>query len=87
MAPKKSPSAAPATKADIQAMMAQIAKLYDANRRWTDDLKIHFDVAVENIRHDLLAANKEEIESLKDRSGQHHRRIERLEMQAGINVA
>jgi hypothetical protein len=87
MASKKSPSVTPATKDDIQAMMAQIAKLYDANRRWTDDLKSHFDVAVENIRHDLLGVNREEIESLKDRSGQQERRIERLEMQAGLNVA
>ena len=34
---------------------------------WKDELKLHFDAAVEIIRHDLRSANREEIENIKDR--------------------
>jgi len=42
--------------------------------RGTQDVTRHFDVAVESIRHDLLGANRDEIETLKDRVGrlEHH---------------
>jgi hypothetical protein len=32
-----------------------------------DRIKRHFDVTVEAIRHDLLGANRDEIEAIKDR--------------------
>lgn len=78
----------PATKADIQMLMDSIGKLYDANERWKDevmsDVKRHFDVVVEQIRHDLKGANREAIEVHKDRTNDHETRIGRLEARAGI---
>jgi hypothetical protein len=34
-----------------------------------DEILRHFDLVVETIRHDLLGANRDEIESVKDRVG------------------
>jgi len=73
--------ATPATKADIQ-------RLYDAIERWKGEIlsevKQHFDVVVEQIRHDLLGANRDEIDVLKDRTNANESRILRLEVHAGI---
>ena len=88
----------PATKSDIKLLMAELGKLYDATERWKDELadksqrqqvlsvsemKQHFDLTVEQIRYDLLAANREQIELLRDRSEGHENRITRLEQHAG----
>ena len=70
---------APATKADIRMLMVEIGKLYDANQRWKDELKGHFDLAVENIRTDLVGANKDKIEN-------HEHRLGRLEKHTGLAV-
>jgi hypothetical protein len=100
---------APATKADIALLKAdvtlvmnEVRKLYDATERWKNEIvdeldariehqfdkhfgrkmgeiKYYFDIAVENIRYDLVHANREEIEVLKDRSKNHERRIAVLE--------
>jgi len=95
--PKPNDSA-PATKSDIKLLMAELGKLYDATERWKNELadksqrqqvlsvsemKQHFDLTVEQIRHDLLAANREQIELLRDRSEGHENRITRLEQHAG----
>ncbi len=45
-----------------------------------EELKLHFDTAVEIIRHDLRSANKEEILNIKDR-------VTRLEVRTGIRAA
>lgn len=88
----------PATKSDVKLLMEEIGKLYDATERWKDELadktqrwqllsanevKQHFDLVVEQIRHDLLAANREQIELLRDRTDGHANRITRLEQHAG----
>jgi len=77
--PKKRSS--PATKDDIQALMEQIGRLYDANERWKgeviEETKRHFDLTVETIRHDLVGANKDRIEN-------HENRIVCLEQQVGF---
>lgn len=44
-----------------------------------DRIKRHFDLTVEAIRHDLLGANRDEIETLKDR-------IVRLERHTGLGA-
>lgn len=44
-----------------------------------DRLKDYFDLTVENIRYDLVGANRDEIEMIKDRVG-------RLEKHAGLAV-
>jgi hypothetical protein len=75
--PKPDDDKAPATKADIQLLMAEIGKLYDANERWKDELKGHFDLTVENIRTDLTGANKDRLEG-------HENRIARLEKHVGF---
>jgi hypothetical protein len=91
----------PATKSDIKLLMDELGKLYDATERWKDELadktqrwqllsvtetKQHFDLTVEQIRHDLLAANREQIELLRDRADGHENRITRLEQHAGYVV-
>jgi KaiC/GvpD/RAD55 family RecA-like ATPase len=83
----KGDPSAPATKADIQLIMAELGKLYDANQRWKNEMKEHFDLTVENIRHDLEGANRDQIDVLKDRSTDHQRRIVRLEKLAGLGTA
>lgn len=54
----------------------QFEKHFD---RRMGEIKYYFDIAVENIRYDLVHANREEIEVLKDRSKNHERRIVVLE--------
>ena len=69
-------------------LMTEIGKLFDANERWKDELeekvvvsevrmKSQFDLSVENIRAELVGANRDRIES-------HEIRISRLERHAGI---
>ncbi len=77
---------APATKADIRMLMDEIGRLYDANQRWKDDILAHFDLTIENIRHDLTSANREEIELLKDSRASHETRIGALERAVGLPV-
>jgi len=74
----------PVTKADINALMDSIGKLYDANEAWKEEIIRHFDVVVENIRHDLEGANRDEIEVLKDSKASHEQRITRLESHVGL---
>ena len=68
---------APATKADIRMLMGEIGKLHDATERWKDEIKHHFDLAVENIRVELVGANEGRIQS-------HEHRIALLEKHAGL---
>ena len=79
---------APAKKADIKAIMDSIGELYDANQRWKDEIleetKRHFDVTVEQIRHDLEGANKDKIEVLDDAKVEHDQRITHLEQVVGV---
>lgn len=74
--PSHDPSAA-ATKQDIGILMEEFAtirtEIMDAEER----TKRHFDLTVETIRHDLLGANRDDIETIKDR-------IARLERHAGF---
>jgi hypothetical protein len=45
-----------------------------------DEIIRHFDVVVETIRHDLLGANRDEMEGVKDR-------VKRLERHTGLVVS
>jgi hypothetical protein len=86
---------APATKEDIQMLLEQFGKMYDVQERWKnelhkdmeiwkEELKDHFDLAVEQIRHELVSANREEIEVLKDGHNDHGARIIALEKVTGL---
>ncbi|MBI5793988.1 hypothetical protein HZA87_02785 [Candidatus Uhrbacteria bacterium] len=74
---RKKDDQSPATKSDIRILMDQIGELYDANKRWKDEILHFFDIRLEDIRHDLLGVNKDKIESHEDR-------IRRLERHAGF---
>ncbi len=74
----------PATKADIKALMDSIGGLYDRSERWKNEIMQHFDVVVENLRHDFIWANRDAIELLKDVRIDHEDRIMRLERHADI---
>jgi len=76
---------ASATKEDLRGLQADLARRIDEVEkrlearieRGMQDVTRHFDVAVESIRHDLLGANRDEIETIKDR-------VSRLEQHAGL---
>ena len=53
-------------------------------RRFRDEIKYHFDAAVEIIHKDLAGANKDEISSLKDVGQRLHDRVSVVERQLGL---
>jgi hypothetical protein len=55
-------------------------KFYDLREEISESeerMKAHFDLAVETIRHDLVGANKDDIQNIKQR-------VKRLEEEVGI---
>jgi predicted RNase H-like nuclease (RuvC/YqgF family) len=52
-----------------------------------EEMKRHFEVVVEQLRHDLIGARHDEVEVLKDKSHEHERRITRLERFNGLTAA
>lgn len=67
----------PATKQDIRLLMDEIGKLYQANEKWKEELKQHFDVVAENLIHDFRGA-------LNDKIQNHENRIVLLEQQVRL---
>lgn len=66
--------------ADVYDRFDKIDLRFNDIDRCFEDMKRYFDVCVETIRHDLLGANKDKIESHEDR-------IRRLERHAGFATA
>lgn len=66
-----------ASKQDIQLLMEMIGSMRQEMETWKDELKDHFDLAVENIRYDLTGANRDRIED-------HELRIKTLELETGV---
>jgi hypothetical protein len=60
-----SDASASATKEDIRMLMDELGKLYSANEQWKEELKQHFDVVAENIKHDFQRG------AIADRVAQH----------------
>ena len=65
----------PATKADIEALMNSISKLYDANEGWKEEIHTamgewkeqiiaQFKLVIEDLRHDFLGAHHDKVELL-----------------------
>jgi hypothetical protein len=86
---------APATKDDIRMLMDEFGKMYDSMEKWKDwlhsdmetwkqELKAHFDLSVEQTRYELVSANREEIEVLKDGHRENRKRIVALERTTGL---
>ena len=89
----------PATKGDLNLLKGEMKVLREDLRETLKQFKEeilryidskqeetfgHFDLAVETIRHDLLGANHDEIEILKDGRKNHEGRIVVLEQRAGV---
>ena len=74
----------PATKADIQALMDSIGRLYDANEHWKDEVILSFSISVEHFRQELIGIHKDTIRLLEDRTKSHDGRILRLETRLGV---
>jgi len=68
--------------------MGELGKTYDAMEKWKNELhmdmtiwktelKDHFDVVVENLRHDMIGTHKDKIQNHEDRIVrlEHHARI------------
>ena len=66
---------------EMRQMKEEIFRYFDLKQQETFR---HFDLSVETIRHDLLGANHDEIEVLKDARKNHDKRIVVLEEHAGI---
>ncbi|MBI3332278.1 hypothetical protein HYZ99_04990 [Candidatus Peregrinibacteria bacterium] len=93
---KKKDDSKPATKGDLKKFstkddlkkseerMHQIIKSELQKNDRSDEVMRHFDVRLEEIRHDLKGANKDQIEVLKDHDQDHQRRIVRLEHATGV---
>ncbi len=68
---------APATKLDMKMLMDEIVRLYHATERWKDEMKLHFDFSVEQIKESVKMINMEKIKN-------HDDRITHLEVITGI---
>jgi len=64
-------------KDDVRAEMADLKNEIVASE---ERMKHHFDVVAEDLRHDVLGANRDEIESIKDR-------VVRIEQHVGLRAA
>lgn len=73
----------PATKGDLAQLSAELRGEMTGMK---EEIIRHFDVVVENIRHDLEGANKDEIGVLKDGKSDHEQRIVHLEQLAGMRA-
>jgi hypothetical protein len=62
----------------------QFVTMREEMKLWKTELKDHFDLVAENIRHELVSANREEIEVLKDGHKENKRRIIALEQAVGL---
>lgn len=71
----------PATKADLKALERRLEGKMDAK---TEEILRHFDIVAEDIRHGALGANRDEIEVLKDRIGDHEVRLQVVEARQAV---
>lgn len=78
----------PATQSDLQqihvemherftTMDEQFQRVFEHIDRKVEEIMRHFDVVAEQLRHDALGANRDDIEVVKDR-------VARLEQHAGL---
>lgn len=74
---------APATKNDLEVTKSELRA---EMKQMKDEIIRHFDVALEQMRHDLAGANQDEIETLKDGKVDHENRIVRLEQTVGLRA-
>lgn len=70
-----------ATKRDLHDLEAGVDRKL---QEMEDRLLRHFDLTVETIRSELLRANRDELELIKDHQRDHDRRIRHLERSAGL---
>lgn len=54
-------------------------QLANAKQEFVAEVKQHFDVVVENIRHDLEGANRDELSLVRNTLGNHEKRLQHLE--------
>ena len=78
----KASSSSPATKADLENLWKRIEKHFKNSDQQFHDLRLHFDIAVENMYHDFRGAfddktaqYKDEVTDLKKRVGAIERRL------------
>ena len=78
----------PATKHDLRLLKQDIDSRLDAlvgeMVRQFDELRRHFDVAVENVKHEMAGANADEISLLKDTGDNHEKRLRIAERKLGL---
>ena len=73
----------PATKNDLDKLEKKLNLKIEA---FKNEIIRHFDVVLEQIRHDAMGANRDETELIKDKQSNHEIRIKRLERRAGLIV-
>lgn len=74
------------TDANIELILDALKNVYESEqtlredmKNWKDELKEHFEVIAEDLRHDLIGTHKDKISALEDRTTDHGRRIRHLE--------
>jgi len=74
----------PATKGDIKRLDGNFKRLETKMDQWKEEIIRHFDVVAEQLRHEVLGANRDEVGVIKDKQTNHEERIERLEQHTGV---
>lgn len=74
----------PATKRDVRLLKLDVAALEAKLDSRFNDLRDHFDAAVENIIDELRGANSDEISLLKDSEANHEQRLTAVERRIGL---
>lgn len=64
---------APATKLDVKLLMTEMGRIYEA----IDKLHFHFDVSIENLRHDFIGTTNDKFVDVR-------RRLDALEHHTGL---
>ncbi|MFH1670173.1 MAG: hypothetical protein ABIA92_01150 [Patescibacteria group bacterium] len=71
---------ASATKNDILLLEGKMAQ-------WKEETIRHFDVVAEQLHHDVIGANRDEVELVRDKQKNHEHRIQNLERHTGVIAA
>ena len=75
----------PATKRGLRELETALKRDFQTQfQEFEKRIRRHFEVVIENDRHELLGANRDDIEVMKDRQRNHEQRIATLERSAGL---
>lgn len=69
----------------LERRLTEVASSFDSKlMNFAEEIKRHFDVIAEDLRHDVIGANRDEVLSIVDKQQQNSDRIRHLEQLAGM---